>query len=302
MRSFNIVYGNHGSSPVHIDDLISYLACAFADVGSQVDISPGLSGRAINIVIECFDEQSTSVILDAIRSGVRVFVVATEHLTNGTFNDFNVSGASHYSARDYWLGRYRNFVQVAREAAAVWCVARALCEPYRRLLGDKVSCIPLGYVEGYANVVHRPDREKNIDFLFTGSMTARREMILNAFRQTGVEVAVFPPQTPVFIRQNVVARSRVCLALAQSEEWRFKSDYRAFYHLMNGSFIVAEDLPEITDVDDYVQIVAKRDYLARCVDYLRSGSYSAIARMNLARFREERPLRPLFIEALGKNV
>ncbi len=74
----------------------------------------------------------------------------------------------------------------------------------RLLYGSKVSIIPFAYVEGYAKVTQRADKHKDIDFLFTGSITPRRSGILDQLKETGFSVQHFSSYLPSYIRENEV--------------------------------------------------------------------------------------------------
>ena len=93
MKPINIVTGNHGKSPVHVEDIITYLASALQSGGLEVNIIPHLVYAEAHIIIECFDNFTADSILLCIITGARFILVVTEYITGNTFNDFSVDGS-----------------------------------------------------------------------------------------------------------------------------------------------------------------------------------------------------------------
>jgi hypothetical protein len=302
MRPINIVTGNHGDSPVHMEDIIRYLICGFESLGLLVNINRHISFNETNVIIECFNEHIVDVITSAMNRGTQFIIIATEHITGTTFNEFNIEGSSHYEDRPYWNLRYQTFRQLADKCLAIWCLSESTYKNYEELYGRRVSTMPFGYVDGYARVVQRPDRLKDIDILFTGSNTQRRSRILDEFRALGCSVRQFLPSLPSFIRENVVSRAKISLAMPQSDDWIYQSDIRTYYHLVNRSFIALESLERASPLDQYSEIISKEQYVGQALEIIRSGAYSKTADLNLERFVDERPLRPQLVELLVHSL
>jgi hypothetical protein len=170
MKPINIVTGNHGESPVHVEDIITYLTFAFRSGGLEVNIIPHQVYAEAHIIIECFDNYTTDSILSCISTGARFILIVTEYITGNTFSDFSVDG-SDSEDRQYWNFRYINLRRVADKCQSIWCLSEVTYENCKLLYGSKVSIIPFAYVEGFATVTQRLDNHKDIDFLFTGSIT-----------------------------------------------------------------------------------------------------------------------------------
>ena len=101
MKPINIVTGNHGESPVHLEDIITYLTSAFQSGGLEVNIIPHLVYAEAHIIIECFDNYTADSILLCISTGARFILIVTEYITGNTFNEFSVDG-SDSEDRQYW--------------------------------------------------------------------------------------------------------------------------------------------------------------------------------------------------------
>jgi hypothetical protein len=301
MKPINIVTGNHGESPVHVEDIITYLASALQSGGLEVNIIPHLVYAEAHIIIECFDNFTADSILLCISTGARFILVVTEYITGNTFNDFSVD-ASDSEDRQYWNFRYKNFRRVADKCQAIWCLSEMTYKNCTSLYGSKVSIIPFAYVEGYAKVTQRADNHKDIDFLFTGSITPRRSGILDQLKEAGFSVQHFSPYLPSYIRENIISRSKISLAIAQSQNWIYKSEGRIYYHLMNQSFIAQELLEVSSPLDPYCEIIPREIYWETARDILKAGTYSELARANLERFIDERPLRSQLVDILKHDL
>jgi hypothetical protein len=170
------------------------------------------------------------------------------------------------------------------------------------LYGGKVSIIPFAYVEDYAKVTQRADNHKDIDFLFTGSITPRQSGILDQLKEAGFSVQHFSPYLPSYIRENITSRPKISLAIAQSQNWIYKSEGRIYYHLMNQSFIAQELLEVSSPLDPYCEIIPRQIYCGTAIDILKAGTYSELARANLERFIDERPLRSQLVDILKHDL
>lgn len=300
---FNIVCGNHGEQCTQIEDLVRYFYLALKEPGYRVEVSKDIEPGAINILFESFNAAAADVIITSAKSGVKFIVVATEFVTNGTFNFFQKErDNSWYSNRAMWDDRYVNFIKVMEYCQAIWCLTQEQYIGYNQILpASLLHKIPIGYLENYAPVNHHSDPVKDIDFLFTGTMTERRRHILTAFINQGMSVRVCTAGTPNFIRESSVARSKICLGLKQLDSWSMPSLIRYYYHLMANSMIVAEKCDVESEVDDYIISVDSANYIQFCMDFLRSGQYSSVAKANHERFRDEMPLKAKINEFLQLN-
>jgi hypothetical protein len=306
MIAFNQPYQYHGEAP-KIDDAVNYLRAALENVGHICNISPFFDKRAVNIVIEYFPDEAVEAIGDQIKSGTRFIVVAPEIVTGSTFNDFGVAeeDQSSYSNshRSVWDWRFKNFLKVAEMCRCVWCFTPQQLEGYTTVIPRSwLRLIPIGFVEGYASAELRPDREKDIDFLFSGTITSRRNRILQHFDVPGIRVLRLLIQTPDFVRDNAAARAKISLGIKHFDEWKYPSLLRHYYHLMNQSIIVSEACPIPCILDPFTIVIDPDRFVPGCFEELRSGNFAERAKANLQRFRDEYPLAPLFRELLDQSL
>ena len=299
---FNISYGNHGNTPTHIDDIVSYLKLYLEEAGHYVQISQHLQVGFCNIILEYFDEQLSHEVVKYMEKGVMVVVVVTEFVTGQAFNHFDLGNVdkSWYSLDNTtWKDRFGWFRRVADKAHSVWCIIDGQVEGYKEIVApEKVHLLPIGHVDGFSTVSQRVDRDKNIDFLFTGEVTSRRKAILGQLRDRGYAVETLSSLTPTYIRKDLVSRAKVCLNMKQFDQWKYPSQVRCYYHLMNSSFIISEKYESSSQIDDYIEVYEPESFVQACIDAIHTGDYSSKAVENLERFREEMPIKPQMIRFL----
>ena len=297
---FSLAYGNH-SQHIHLSDMATYLRCVFEELGHEFEFNAHLTPDACNIVIEFFNDDSGASVVNAIRGGFDVIVIATEFVTGNTFNHFGHQageGDGWYDDHAKWQIRYNNFRRVADLCRGVWSLSSDALDTYRTIVPEqKLHLIPTGYTDGFATVRQRANERKNIDFLFTGMPTPWRNAILNKLRSVGAGVMVASHLTPPFIRDDLIARAKVCLNLRQYSGWKYPSTMRYFYHLMNESYLLSERCEFGSPLDKYVNFPANEEFLISCFEVLRDDNYSQIARDKLELFRQEMPAAPM-VEAL----
>ena len=184
-----IYTGNHGNA-VGLSDLVRLLRNSIADCGWDVCVSHELMRGCCNILIEHFVEEPVlRHVLESKTPGTRYVLIGTELITGKTFNRGLVQQHWHYGNDPYWQTRYEGFMFVARLADVVWVLGEPAIAPYQAALPDKpVRFMPHGWVSDFELVRHRPEAEKDIDFHFSGTLTAYRREILEAL------VATRPPR------------------------------------------------------------------------------------------------------------
>jgi hypothetical protein len=300
---FNIICGNHGEKCTQIEDLVRYFYLALRQAGYRVEVSSDIEPLAMNILFESFNAATVDVIIASAKAGVKFIIVATEFVTNGTFNFFeNAQDSSWYSSRAVWDERYLNFIKVMGHCHSIWCLTKEQYTGYSQILPSSLlHKVPIGYLENYAPIEHHPDAIKDIDFLFTGTMTERRRQILLAFTKQGMRIRTCTSGTPNFIRESSIARSKICLGMRQLESWSMPSLIRYYYHLMANSMIISEKCDAGSEIDDYITTVDSKDYIAFCIDFLKSGQHSSVAKKNHEKFRDEMPLKTKINEFLHLN-
>ena len=127
-----------------------------------------------------------------------------------------------------------------------------------------VRQIPIGYSGRLERIVHA--ETKDIDILFYGATTPRRQIILEQFKQRGAKVMnMFRAYGPE--RDRMIARARIVLNLHQFDLPHLE-EVRIAYLLNNHCFV----LSEISDYNPYGEgvVFCEYDKLVECgLSYLR---------------------------------
>jgi hypothetical protein len=300
---FCIYTGNHGNGQ-GISDIARLLRLAILDCGYDVVISHVLMRDHCNILVENFTKIRQLDQLQANNSpGTKFVVIAPEVLTGASFNAGIVKGHEHYSDVDYWRARYQGFLIAAGMSEAIWVLGESSVDSYVAAFPDKaVRFLPHGYVNNFAMVEHRSEKDKDIDFYFSGSLTEHRLAILMELTRHHI-VAFNEQSSPDQLRADLMARSKVCLSLRLSPENEVPSVSRMHFHLQNRNYLVHEQYAKPCMLDPYVLHSPSESIVEWARAALLVSNRREVADAALATFSSEVPLsrwmRPLLIEAVG---
>jgi hypothetical protein len=249
---FYIHTGNHNSSH-SITDTVLFLKAALQDCGHPTGISHGVVPGHVNLVLEHFvEERHLRALLDGRAAGARFILIGTEPIIGRTFNASIEGSHWHYSNADYWQLRFDAFSVAAKMADAIWVLAESMVPGYAQLFPDvPVQFLPHGHVNDFATVRQRPEAERDIDFYFSGSLTDHRKRILQEIAQRHV-VVCNDQNTPEYLRQDQLSRSKVCLSLRLSPHNDIPSVSRMHFHLQNRSFLLHEAYALPCPLDPFV--------------------------------------------------
>ena len=154
----------------------------------------------------------------------------------------------------------------------------------------------IGYHEDMEEVRHRPFADKDIDALFVGSVTPRRKALLDELGKTMKTVAAFDLPHP--FRNDLIARSKINLALFSDPALNYFSFLRIGYALNNRAFVVSE--PSINDRGMQRLItICDADHLARrCTRLIRGGDIGRMADEAYEQYRQSMPMTDVLKELL----
>lgn len=295
-QPIKIIYQNHGATGIHVADILTLIRDGLTMAGYHADIERNFVPGHTNILLENFNDEFTDQLLQSLDLGTQFIIVATEFLTSGTFNHFgNISESltnAHYGKPNYWKIRHRNFMRLAKHALAVWHLCEHQTNAYQQALPDcRIGYLPHGYVPTMQRVMMKPKAERNIDFLFTGTLTEHRQSILENLETRGFRVMMCPPTTAHFHREDLVARTRIALNLRQNADWPYPSNSRLHYHLINQSFLMTERCSYSCDLDAYV--AHSENIIEDAIERLSQADFDERARESLEKFAIERPMGPL---------
>lgn len=271
----NLVYGNHWNFGIGVGDTFKYLSLALIQSGYKVAISKELELCSLNILLENFDEDYSEKLIELKKQGGKFIVIATEFITSETFNNFNSTlDISYYSDQKYWFKRFKHFISVAEIADGIWHLSDIAANDYEKYLGRPVHYLPHQYVSNFNSVKHRAKEQKDIDFLFTGSMTEYRKQILTALTKRGFSVTASSSLTAPFHRDDLIARSKFCLNIPQFETWPYPSQSRYFYHIINSSVMLSPSVEIKSDLDAYI-LQSNGNFINFCSEHFYQTDYTA---------------------------
>ncbi len=303
--AIKVVYENHWNFGIHLADTLSLIRCGLELAGFRADIEKQVVPGALNILVENFSDEFTERLLALEDEGTRFIVVATEFLTGETFNDFgkpdDQPADKHYDNLSYWRARHHNFQRVVARAQAVWHLSEQQVPVYQARLPTLPVCyLPHGYVPALRKVALRPDAERDIDFLFTGTLTPYRREILDALHARGYRVHIAPMLTAHFHREDLLARTRIALNLRQHATWPHPSNNRIHFHLNNASLLMSERCDYACDLDPYIEHASS--LIDAATASLAQGHYRERAEAALSRFAVERPMGPLMENVMAASA
>ena len=146
----------------------------------------------------------------------------------------------------------------------------------------------------------RPDSQRDIDFLFTGTLTSYRQQILESLRNKGYRVYSEPATTGQFYREQLLSRSCITLNLKQHSTWPYPSNSRFHYHLSHASLLLTEKCEYSCDLDVYVE--QSCNIIPDAIISLNRGGYSERAEYALKKFSKERPMKDLMASLIKASL
>ena len=122
-----------------------------------------------------------------------------------------------------------------RNATSIW--TGAVSKARLQEMGIHSEIFTMGYHPAMEEI--QPKRNKDIDFLFCGSITPHRKMLLEALTARGGTVVTIFDDAAMY-RNDLIARTRVNLAPNQGPGMNHFSGSRVLYLINNRSIVVVE--------------------------------------------------------------
>lgn len=295
----NIITGNLGQA-VHTEDLLEYVREGLASTGLNVGYSKtAYVTDGINILLEhpfgsIYDQL---FVMRKISPHSKLYIVVTELLTPAGFNSSNSKTNSrenpddHYDDREYWINRTRDFMRLVPIVDGLILVGlkrvrgmlpagydHGVATYFR--LGKPVHLVPLCHPP--AQLVPAPSAwqgEKDIDILFTGTLTPYRIKVLNELRSRKYNVVALEAHMPAYLRNNYVNRCKLSVGLKLSEDTEILSTMRAYYHLVHRIPHVFERTSIRSPLDPFINVIDSGEpFIAACEELL-SGMKEFPARL-----------------------
>ena len=330
-NGFNLILTNHEDLR-GVEDWILTLMGMLQAVGREVSLGDRFATDKLNVVLEGFDGEFLSEIESAAKRGCKIIIIATEYITDGTFNKFWTENSldrallqmaklkpgksilkrvlprrwrQRYDRVHEFAKRFRNFVKAAKVAQCVWVAEPSEVSAYAQLLGSDQRVIPFPYCwfesSGYGINGWRTHSDKASDLFFSGALTDYRLRVLCELEEKGFSVIKLPPTTPLFLRNHFADTARMILSIKKDWDWGYISSLRVHYHLLRGDFVVCEKRKHACSLQSYVFLA--EEPLGTLIPQLlqKETRLAQLGRENLERFQSERPASRLVPEWLERS-
>jgi hypothetical protein len=274
-----------------LSDICRAIASGIRSLGYRCDLTTNnIDAGAINIMVgtHLLSAQDLGLVQ---QSGSQYIALHTEWLSPGD---------PPYNVKSTFQGN--NFEPTQRAflegALAVWEAWESNIQMLSRfdIPAERFKRFWVGYHEDLEEIRHRPYADKDIDALFVGSITPRRQTILQGLAQSMFVQGVFDSPHP--FRNDFIARSKINLALFSDPALNYFSFLRIGYALNNHAFVVSE--PSINDrgMQDLIVTVEAERMAERCTELIQSGDIPRLAEEGYERYRQL-PMTDVVKELLG---
>lgn len=152
----------------------------------------------------------------------------------------------------------------------VWDYSAANVD-YLTALGCRARHVPLGYAKTLTRIARAPLQD--IDVFFYGDLSARRAAVLEALRETGLNVVV-ASDAYGRDRDALIARAKVVLNVHNHDAIKALETPRVFYLLANGKAVVTERKADVEIEGDLASAMVGAPYeglVAACIDLVRDS-------------------------------
>jgi len=294
---FYVNIWNHGPNPLGAINYFKYIRNGLVQAEQSVCLAAELNPdrEGVNILLEKFTPDLAEALVASHHDrGLRYIVLATELLAGGTFNGVGQDASTaNCTNRSYLQERYDAFCKVAEVADAIWIVSEHQRPGYeQRFPNHRILTMPMCFDPIEAGHEREICPPKIYEALFLGSATQIRKDLLEVL---GQRVAVFHPhQLHAFAVPSVVRSSRVCLHLNLKHGWPYTSIMRHHVLLTYGGYIVAEESSEPGELDEFVEIVPRSEYVDTVARRVRDPGLPDRTADARQRYERARPMGPAF--------
>ena len=206
-------------------DVCRYICFSIESAGHECCILRNQFTRdRVNIIVGAHN-QTDQAILKKIKEAGNYILAQSEIITGDSVNNWAVQ---------------KSFAEVylplMRQAKAVWTGIETNVEALKKL-GVEAEQILMGYHPRMEEIFHKPN--KDIDFLFCGSITEHRRKLLDGLIKRGARVVNMFDDAAMY-RNDLIARAKINLAPNQGSDMDHFSGSRIAYLLNNHAVVVVE--------------------------------------------------------------
>ena len=266
----NLVANNH-LSQTQIQDFLEYLFLAITSTGVQASYGLGdWTVEGANIVLEGCTPDFTSKMIAAKQAypSLKIFMVVTEFVKDGQLNSANVDFSDSnepdnlYVDKENWLQRTAQLTRMLPYLDGLICLNSLLLKQYKEI---HRNCFYLPLFKLNQLVRCKPLSPKKYDFVFSGTITQYRKLMIDALISRGIKVILLSSTTPEYTRNTIYAQSRAVLGPRLCEHTITFSNMRAYYCLINRLPHIFEPVKNPCDMARFVNFADQGDFFERVI-------------------------------------
>tara|TARA_B100000315_G_scaffold241582_1_gene262586 strand:+ start:501 stop:1397 length:897 start_codon:yes stop_codon:yes gene_type:complete len=239
-----------------VADSVRFVAGALESQGAKVKIgSSQLDPEGLNLFFDRFYTEP-GFPNQMKMTGVKYGLICTEVITpDGTWN---------YGAEGDDPATIAAFELAAKNAEFVWCLLEESVVACTAI-NPNTAYLPFGYLEQMETIKPLPADERDIDFLMCGIPCDRRQSLVNEIADAGHEVYYPAMPVPTYLRDALMARSRVNLSLQKTDHHSIVSVTRICHSVINRVPVLLEHAGAANPYTDLC-ITAGRDEIIQTAD------------------------------------
>lgn len=302
---FNFWYGQHNKFTLTaLTDVVMPIYHGLAEAGHRV-IGFGTSilpAPVVNVLVEFFPIDALIDFLVGFRAQFGNDLILGVLCPDDVDDNFKMA--------DPKVPRRPNLVRILPLLDFVWTLTPQV-EFYERHIGPgKAAHVKYGFTERWLE--REPIRQpglRDVDAVLFADLcdngSPRHTAILNGLKQHGLTcVCDYQSGYPAYVTDDLVRRAKLMLDIRGRTEVRFLSQPRYVRALHAETAILAEryDVSALSQLYDYAQPCAYDALAERCVQIIRSMTYTDLGSAALAKFRAQTSMRDNMIEAMRLPV
>jgi hypothetical protein len=279
------IFGNDTALALRRDFVLA-LRHGLVACGHDVEINWNLVDPARTNILVCAYRIPKESMLKIAASGLPYVVVNTEVVKNDMLN--------HNPDKVDFMGGY---LPLMKRALATWDVIMDNLPEYRRY-GIEARFLRWGFVPELEDVPHA--REKTLDYYFFGTMTPRREAILQKLDRAGFK-GRFDHACPSWYRNEMIGRAKVQLNTIQKDVYSHVNSFRICYLANNRTAILSELENDPADYLAYARVTTADRIVDDFAALIAGDAWRALADETYARFAET-PMRDCMARTLDDSL
>ncbi len=272
-----------------VADSVRFVSLALESQGIDVKIGTSqLDPKALNLFFDRF--YSEPGFPNQLKmTGIKYGLVCTEAIApDGTWN---------YGAEGDDPATLAAFELAAKNAEFVWCMLEESVEACLAM-NPNTAYLPFGYLEQMATIKPLPDDEKDIDFLMCGLPCERRQKLVAEISAAGHEVYYPAMPVPAYLRDALMARSKVNLSLQKTDHHSIVSVTRICHSVINRVPVLLEHSGAVNQYTDLCITAGPDELIQTAGDCRGEIDLAALAEQSYQTLKANLPMDKIMADVL----